>query len=497
MPSPKGKYLIYLLLLLFAIPLFCMNIHSYHQWGDDYAQYIKEAQNIVAGKPYYQSNYIYNPLNTSYSPALYPPGFPLLLAPIVLFWGLNIKVMLYYITLFLAALLLTLYSYFKKSSNTVTAICLSLIVVYCSYIIDFKQHVLSDIPCLLFVSIYLNLRKNDTLSAIRIVLLICMATIAILIRSQAVLLLIAEGVLLAIGLAKRMVGRKLSLKKAMAILIVIAGTAALYFVIDKLIFHTPSGSDSFYKNIYLANTNYLHIVLSNILYLCTCITLIFHHSPNGFVWEAMVFIIEYTGLAVGIAGLIITLRKRLLMEDIFFLLMCLLILITPVHDGMRYFLPAVPVCVYYCKEGAKAFTSRFVLITPSKVAFLFTFIYLFLGYHDYKETTHAPGYIWSPNTKADTAAFKYLVANTGKDDVILFSKPRVLTLYTNKKAMVIAYTASFEESKRQIDSMHIKYLLWRSDVSEPYFKDYLSYTHSAIDSYKINDLYTLYTLRHN
>src|SRR6185312_4128725 len=101
MPAFINKYWPYLLLLLFAIPLFGMNVHSYHQWGDDYAQ--------------------------------------------------NIKAMLYLITLFLAILLFVLYSYFRKSSSAPTAVCLSVIVVYCSYIIDFKQHVLSDIPCLLFV----------------------------------------------------------------------------------------------------------------------------------------------------------------------------------------------------------------------------------------------------------------------------------------------------------------------------------------------------------
>jgi len=61
--------------------------------------------------------------------------------------------------------------------------------------------------------------------------------------------------------------------------------------------------------------------------------------------------------------------------------------------------------------------------------------------------------------------------------------------------MVIAYTASLDIAKKQIGSMHIKYLLWRLEVSEPFFKDYLRYSHSAVDSYKINDFYTLYKLR--
>ena len=66
--------------------------------GDDYAQYIKEASNIAHGIPYYRSNYIFNPLNPDYAPPAYPPGFPLLLAPVVNVFGIAIRPMLYVIS---------------------------------------------------------------------------------------------------------------------------------------------------------------------------------------------------------------------------------------------------------------------------------------------------------------------------------------------------------------------------------------------------------------
>ncbi len=85
-----------MVLLLVSLPLFFLNIHDVHLWGDDFAQYIREAQNIANGKPYYQSGYIFNPYNTVYAPAQYPPGFPLLLAPVVKIWGLSIRAMCYF-----------------------------------------------------------------------------------------------------------------------------------------------------------------------------------------------------------------------------------------------------------------------------------------------------------------------------------------------------------------------------------------------------------------
>jgi len=494
MPPFINKYWPYLLLLLFAIPLFGMNVHSYHQWGDDYAQYIKEAQNIAAGRPYYQSNYVFNPLNTIYGPPLYPPGFPLLLSPIILYWGLNIKAMLYLITLFLAILLFVLYSYFRKSSSAPTAVCLSVIVVYCSYIIDFKQHVLSDIPCLLCVSIYLNLRKGKELNATRIIFLACTAAMAILIRSQAILLLAAEGLWLAIDVYKRIVAGRFS-PAALSPLLIIFFSAGIYFVVNKLVFHTPQDAVNYYKNFYTWHTDYAGIIYTDTLYFITLIKDIFQHSSHGFISQALVSVMSYAGLVSGILGFILVIRKRILMEDLFFMLMCLLIIITPVHEGLRFFLPAVPLYILYCKEGIYRLLKKTTQVRPYKIAILLTVIYLALGHEDYLRAAKVPDYIWSPNTRNDTVAFQYLIDHTGKDDIILFAKPRALTLYTNKRAMVIAYTASLDVAKKQIDSMHIKYLLWRLEVSEPFFKNYLRYSHSAVDSYKINDFYTLYKLR--
>src|SRR4051794_26067874 len=96
MPNTSHKYLPYLVLLLLSIPLFFMNIHEGHALGDDFAQYIKEAMNIAHGKPFYESNYIYNKYNTEYAPAQYPPGFPLMLAPVIGSRALSFPVLFYF-----------------------------------------------------------------------------------------------------------------------------------------------------------------------------------------------------------------------------------------------------------------------------------------------------------------------------------------------------------------------------------------------------------------
>jgi hypothetical protein len=84
----------YTRLLIFAILLFYLvNLKGGHNWGGDFSMYIMNARNIVRGAPYAQTGYVYNPDLPNYGPKAYPPIFPLMLAPFIAIWGVNLKVL--------------------------------------------------------------------------------------------------------------------------------------------------------------------------------------------------------------------------------------------------------------------------------------------------------------------------------------------------------------------------------------------------------------------
>ena len=56
--------------------------------GGDFALYLAHAQALVQGRPYADTGFVFNPANAIMSPAAYPPGLPLLLAPVVAGFGL-------------------------------------------------------------------------------------------------------------------------------------------------------------------------------------------------------------------------------------------------------------------------------------------------------------------------------------------------------------------------------------------------------------------------
>ncbi|MBP6342890.1 MAG: hypothetical protein KA403_03040, partial [Candidatus Omnitrophica bacterium] len=71
-------------LVFFFIHIISLN--DGHNWGDDFAQYILHALNLVEHKPY--SENIALDLWT-----VVPPGFPLLLSSIIYWSGINFKIL--------------------------------------------------------------------------------------------------------------------------------------------------------------------------------------------------------------------------------------------------------------------------------------------------------------------------------------------------------------------------------------------------------------------
>ena len=57
--------------------------------GGDFALYLAHAQAIAEWRPYAATGFVYNPANAIMSPAAYPPGVPLLLAPVIAAIGLD------------------------------------------------------------------------------------------------------------------------------------------------------------------------------------------------------------------------------------------------------------------------------------------------------------------------------------------------------------------------------------------------------------------------
>jgi hypothetical protein len=489
------SYYSYFILLFFSIPLFFIGINDIHNWGDDYAQYILEAKNIAAGKPYYRTGYIYNDLNPEYAPPHYPPGFPLLLAPLVKFTGIAIKPMLYLITLLMVAMLFTFFAYFKKHIGTVTALCLAIIGVYCGAMMELKGSVLSDIPAALFVAIYLLLRNKTEFSWKEIVGLALIAAMATLTRSQSVLLIFAEIIFFLITIVKGLIQKSFSVKSLYQhISIRISVVFLVIYLLISVLSSTPGRSYDFYMNLFHIPVDGLWARIGgNFNYLIELFKYLLRYNTNDLFLQALVSIVEYASLIFVLIGFVISMTKKINIDGLFFILTCGMIVVLSVYQGPRYLLPVLPIYLFYCYEGFRPLVPFIIKAKGKVLAVVFTLVYLLLGFHHFKVVSLPPNE--TPYTMQDAMAFDYIRNKINDSDIIVFSKPRALTLYTGKRTINMAWQVSPEKNKEKFESLKVKYMLARKGLDDDQIIHYLNETRSAIDTTTINELYTLYTVR--
>jgi hypothetical protein len=151
-----------------------------------------------------------------------------------------------------------------------------------------------------------------------------------------------------------------------------------------------------------------------------------------------------------ILGLLEKIKEDYLYVAFSIFTVCLYIL-APGRDGLRYLFPIIPFYLYFLFAGInkisfilsnKDINIDMGLMTgiPLILLFLLTISVNMYRQHNMKENI-VPG----PFQKDSVELFNYISLNTNKDSIIIFNKPRVMTLYTNRKS---ARITNFDKIKK-------------------------------------------------
>ena len=123
-------------------------IRTGHVWGDDFSAYISHARNLVTGVEYGNTGYVRSP--NSEVPKMYPPGFPLLLAPVYQAYGLSLTPMKAEGIGFFCVALFLFYLLVRKVGDEWPALAAVAVIGVSPYFWDFKDTIGSDLPFLMF-----------------------------------------------------------------------------------------------------------------------------------------------------------------------------------------------------------------------------------------------------------------------------------------------------------------------------------------------------------
>ena len=426
----KKKVLIFFVVILAIGIFFISTIREGHRWAGDFSMYVHHAKNIVEGRPFGETGYIYNPHYPQLGPGTYPPVFPLLLAPVYKLFQLDLRPMKMEIIAFFMLALILLIIITSREISFPYQILLIGIVGLNPFFWDFKDYVLSDIPFLVFTYISLfwfhRTYVKGIRSKIRIFDAVLIGLFMYLSFGTKTIGFVLIPSMIILDLIKH---RKLTLHVIITIIIF-----SILMILQTILIHSDS---DYFDQFFPFRPMY---ILQNVVIYTNSLSQFFDTGYPSLSWlQYALFISTIIFSGFGYYHRL----KSIAVYEVFLPLYLAIVILWPTHQGFRFLIPVIPFVIFYFFIGYKCvinyFFRRFGNISLNKwlhysivlwVAFLaFAYVckYSTLDFISIPEGVH---------TNETKTLFQYINDYTEQDDVFLFKNPRILNLYTSRNASV-------------------------------------------------------------
>jgi 4-amino-4-deoxy-L-arabinose transferase-like glycosyltransferase len=422
-----------ILIIVISLLLGAATLRRGHLWGDDWAWYVLQAKSILNGNvdEFMETSAFTNDESTTYvGPLAYPWGFPLILAPAYALRGIHPLVLKLPGLLFYAGFLVALYLLMRNRLTENESLLIMALFAFNPLMIDSLDQILSDIPFLFFstLSLWLLTRdgrrspwQNIAIGA-SIFFLVFMRATGILLLASFLLVEFLELV------AHRRDGG--TVRKVIMDSITVLGTFILLFVIAALLF--PSGGGSYLEQ-YAAMTAQ---TISDF-------TLRYFHVYSSFFGEGTGWKIFYYGLVIFFLIGVWRRWRQDLIFVIFFISWMVVHIAYPYFQGVRYIFPVLPLFFYFIFQGMKFVLGKLApehARTGQQVfhGFWLALIAVFLvsssvqAYTNLKNNRDISG----PFDSYSKEVFKYIQEETPANSVVVFFKPRVMKLMTDRDSIM-------------------------------------------------------------
>jgi len=419
----KLKIFIAIFLLFLIGWFYTTTIREGNSPGGDFSMYILHAKNIVEGREYGDTGYIYNPNYPQLAPETYPPVFPLLLAPVYKGYGLNLTVMKIVCILFFLTSLLIMFFIVKNKIPYGYQIATILIIGLNPFFWTFKDDVASDFPFLFFAyftllfapHVYRDLQSRQKQVGYGILVGLVLS-LAYGTRSIGI-------VLLPCILVYDIIRNRKPTVFAMVITVIYFGFLGL----QNLIFH----ADSSYLDQFTRHPKYL--VENLTIYIHAFMLMWDNGIPALGIIRGILFVL-ISGFAVMGFG---SAMKKMTILEIFVPFYLVVVVLWPTPQGARFLIPVIPLIIYYAFLGVDHLSHlmsirrnlkiKSILLVVLGVVMVFTYLSKYISMDFY----HISG---GSSNRESQRIFDNIRENTTTEDVFVYRYPRILTLYTGRRA---------------------------------------------------------------
>lgn len=404
-----------------------------HNWGDDFAWYILQAKSIVDGTidEFKETSAFTNTESTTHvGPLAYPWGYPLILVPAYLVRGIHPLVLKIPNLFVYAVFLVCLFRFMKTRLTQTESLLITALFAFNLVLLQFLDQILSDIPFLLFstLSLYLMVR-DEKHSLLQYALIGAAIFLTAFLRATGVLLL---GCFWLVEFFRLLQQRRNwpRVKEIVLGSFVTGFTFVVLWVINALLF--PSGEESYLSQ-------YAGLSVESVRSFADAYFKVF----ATFFGDGTNWLYFYYGLVI---FFLVGVYRRW-REDLLFLLFFgfwMVVHITyPYWQGPRYIFPVLPLFIYFTFAGmkfvleklaaARVFVGQGVLYGFWSVLIL---VFLFRSGASAHANLQSDRAINGPFDSQSKEVYKYIQEQTPVESVVVFFKPRVMKLMTDRDSIM-------------------------------------------------------------
>lgn len=413
-------------IVLLSIKLASSTITFGHEWGDDFAWYIMQAKSIVNGKTdalIEMGKFINTQSTMQVGPVAYPWGYPIILIPFFQSRGIDPIILKIPDMLFYASFLLCLYELMKTRLTPTESLIAVSLFAFNPMLIKFQDHILSDIPFLFFSTLTLLLiqqERSDKLHAVWIGLSVFLTAF---LRTTGILLLGSFVLIEFFKLWKQRKDRETT-RGIITNTVTVCIAFALPFLASIILL--PNGGESYFSQ-------YSALSLQSIWKFSVAYFYLFGEFFGKSIGQTFLYYFVFLLFLLGAWK-----RKK---EDTFLILFFILWMIVhitwPYLQGARFIFPLLPIFIYFAFQGTNLIVGTLKHWQPQARYLSYVFwllicamlLYVSINQaHDNLGRERRIGGPFDPFTKQ---VYDYVKQKTPSDSVIVFFKPRLMTLMTD------------------------------------------------------------------
>ena len=441
-------------LLILSIILQFFTWSAGHNWGGDYANYIMQAVSISENSIdnfFYKSSLTSALSSNPLGPLNYPWGFPLMLAALYSIFGFKLIFFKALILLFFLLFLIIIWNISKLELKLKERFIYLSIFSFNPFLLEFNNQILSDIPFLFFstFSIFLLSKLNNEKSKLKALIISTLLGVSFMwcaaIRTNGILLPISYLIYLLITFFLNHNSRLNFFDiKLFNLKILSSKIKNIIYVLPIIIFLILN----WYFSQVFTNNQETHFDFLNQISVKTILVQAAYNSliiKDFFGDNYFGAIIYIATLPLVFLGLKIKWKSNIFVI-IYVVLTLALYTLWPFRQGLRFLIPILPFYVYFLVIGIRSIKKINNSLNIKKNMGFFIILILFSTsiFQIFENYKNGFNLVDGPNNKTSTEMFDYIKKNVSKNEIIIFRKPRVMTLYTKKNSIMYNNINDFE-----------------------------------------------------